>query len=339
MSIRNKGTKFLADFMHEGTRYRRSFPTDAEAREWEASLRKRLTLGQPTGDLLHGNKASGMTLRELLDATYQAEWRETKNERHQLINMRQLENYYGHDLPVTAITTEEVDGFIRSLEKRQLSPATINSRLSTLSKAMGFGEDRGYITNRPKIRRMKVGNNARMRFLTEEEEVDILDVLDGDGRTEFAAFFIWSLDTGMRPIESRHIPHSAIRWDKEMGCHLVDLRRTKNSYPRTIPLTDRAYAAFMELTADGEPMPLAKFTESNIRSNWKFVREALNDTDPSFVFYLTRHTCASRLVQRKVELYVVKEFLGHKTFEMTMRYAKLSPHNMLDAKTALEHRH
>jgi integrase len=334
MSIRIKGNKFLADFMHDGERYRRSFPTDAEAREWEATMRKRLTLGQPTSDLLHGQTASGINLRELLEACYQAEWRDTKNERHQLINMRQLEAHFGHDLPVVTITTEAVDGFIKSLEQRQLSPATINSRLSTLSKAINFGADRNYITHRPKITRKKVGNNARLRFLTEEEEVDILDVLDADGRTEFKEFFIWSMDTGMRPIEARHIPQTAVRFDKGLNKYIVDLRRTKNGYPRTIPLTDRAYEAFVALR--DEPFPFARFTESNIRSNWKFVREALNETDPEFVFYLTRHTCASRLVQRKVELYTVKEWMGHKTYEMTMRYAKLSPRNMLDAVEALQ---
>jgi len=334
MSIRIKGNKFLADMMHDGTRYRRAFPTDAEAREWEATLRKRLTLGQPVSDLLHGQTATGINLRELLEACYQAEWRDTKNERHQLINMRQLEAHFGHDLPVVTITTEAVDSFIRSLEERQLSPATINSRLSTLSKAINFGADRNYLTNRPKITRKKVGNNARLRFLTEEEEMDIIDVLDADGRTEFREFFIWSLDTGMRPIEARHVPQTAVRFDKGLNRYIVDLRRTKNGFPRTIPLTDRAYEAFVALR--DEPFPFARFTESNIRSNWKFVREALNETDPEFVFYLTRHTCASRLVQRRVELYTVKEWMGHKTYEMTMRYAKLSPRNMLDAVEALQ---
>ena len=320
--------------MHDGTRYRKAFPTDAEAREWEASMRKRLTLGQPTSDLLHGEKATGMTIRELLEATYQSEWRDTKNERHQLINMRQVENHFGYDYPAGLVNTEAVDGFIRSLEQRQLSPATINSRLSTLSKAFNFGHDRNYITNRPKITRKKVGNNARLRFLTEEEEADILDVLDADGRTEFAEFVRWSIDTGMRPIEARHLPQTAVRFDKNMNKYIVDMRRTKNGYPRTIPLTDRAHRAFLALC--DETFPFARFTESNIRSNWKFVREALNETDPEFVFYLTRHTCASRLVQRNVELYTVKEWMGHKTYEMTMRYAKLSPRNMLDAVEALQ---
>ena len=189
MSIRIKGNKFQADLMIQGQRYRKQFPTDAEAREWEASLRKRLTLGQPVGDLLSGNKASGMTLRELLTACYDVHWKDTKNERHQLINIKQLENYYGHDVPVNGVTTEAVDGFIKSLEDRHLSPATINSRLSTLSKALTFGEDRGYIRQKAKIRRMKVGNNARMRFLTEEEEYEILDALIADGREDFAHFF------------------------------------------------------------------------------------------------------------------------------------------------------
>ena len=83
-------------------------------------------------------------------------------------------------------------------------------------------------------------------------------------------------------------------------------------------------------------MPFAQFTESNIRKHWRFVREVMNDIDPEFVFYLTRHTCASRLVQRNVPLHVVKEWMGHRTYEMTLRYAKLTPRNFLDAKVALE---
>ena len=140
----------------------------------------------------------------------------------------------------------------------------------------------------------------------------------------------------MRPIEARSLPQTAVRFDRGLGCYIVDLRRTKNGVPRTVPLTARAHKAWQALSVEDEHFPLSRFTEGVIRSNWKYVRDALNETDPEFVFYLTRHTCASRLVQKDVQLYVVKEWLGHKTFEMTMRYAKLSPRNMLDAKTALE---
>lgn len=331
MSVRTKGNKFLADFMHSGVRYRRQFPTYEEGAAWEAELRKRLRLGLPFQELLD-SKEGKMTLETVLSKTFQRYWSGSANEPTQIGNIRMITDFFGSDCLIEDINTTSIDDYVRALEKKGLAASTINGRLATLSKALSYAVDRGYLIKKPKIERKKV-SNQRLRFLSEEEEYDILDALRADGRDDFAYFIEWSVDTGLRPIESRNLPISSLREDPDLG-HIVDLRKTKNAYPRTIPLSRRAHEALLYLGEDF--MPFSRFTESYIRKNWQFVREALNEKDPEFVFYLTRHTCASRMVQRNIPLYVVKEWMGHRTYEMTLRYAKLSPKNFLDAKLALE---
>ena len=48
------------------------------------------------------------------------------------------------------------------------------------------------------------------------------------------------------------------------------------------------------------------------------------------------HTTASRLVQKGVQLVVVKEIMGHKSIQTTMRYDYLQPANLVDAISVLE---
>ncbi|MQY58388.1 MAG: tyrosine-type recombinase/integrase [Clostridia bacterium] len=61
----------------------------------------------------------------------------------------------------------------------------------------------------------------------------------------------------------------------------------------------------------------------NIRKAFEGARKRVGITD--FRFHDLRHTFASRLVMAGVNLKTVQELLGHKSFEITLRYAHLSP--------------
>lgn len=60
------------------------------------------------------------------------------------------------------------------------------------------------------------------------------------------------------------------------------------------------------------------------------------ETDSEFVIHALRHTCASRLVNAGVDLYVVKEWLGHSSIQMTEKYAHLNPDKLVHAANVLE---
>jgi site-specific recombinase XerD len=60
------------------------------------------------------------------------------------------------------------------------------------------------------------------------------------------------------------------------------------------------------------------------------------EMDSEFVIHSLRHTCASRLVIAGIDLYVVKEWLGHSSIQITERYAHLNPAKLVQAVEVLE---
>jgi len=326
----------MADFMLEGKRVRRSFDTELDAQAFEIETRRQHQYGKPLEEL-ENNKV--FTLRQMLDKTFVKYWQGRPNEEVSGVNMRILEGFFKPHTPLASIDTEKVDDLIMHLQAKGNSPSTINSKLSTLSKCIRFAHDRGYIKVKPKIERPKVSNNARLRFLSEDEESTVIEAIQTE---DFRDFFVWSIDTGLRPSESRNLRTRNIRKDDALGW-VVDVKIVKDvagtTLPRTLPLTDRAVSAFKRLCeqCDGCEIdrPFSCFTKAEIRKQWDWVRGVLGNTEKEFVFYLTRHTCASRLVQRGVDITIVQKWMGHKNIQTTMIYAKLIPANLLDARKAL----
>ncbi|MFA5904225.1 MAG: tyrosine-type recombinase/integrase [Desulfobacula sp.] len=53
------------------------------------------------------------------------------------------------------------------------------------------------------------------------------------------------------------------------------------------------------------------------------------------VFHSCRHAFASRLVKNHIDIYVVKELLGHSELKQTSRYAHNVPENLRDDVNSL----
>ena len=112
MSVRIKHNKYMADFMLEGKRVRRSFDTELDAKAFEIETRRQHQYGQPLEEL-ENNKV--FTLRQMLDKTFVKYWQNRPNEEVSGVNMRILEGFFKPHTPLASIDTEKVDDFIMHL--------------------------------------------------------------------------------------------------------------------------------------------------------------------------------------------------------------------------------
>jgi len=334
MATRTNGNKYLADFMVKGKRYRKQFDSKIEAEEYETNIRARLHRGERVDDA-DKRAAEPLTISQLFTKVILNVWKDTPNEPTAIQHCSMLERFFGEKTLASKININDLDKFVLHCRERGNAPATIKLKLATFSKAFTFAVSREWIDKKPLIPEIPMGDNKRNAFFSEEEEEDILDCLEELGEDYFADFFMWQIDTGMRPSEARAIHSNQVMADPNLG-YVVNLLETKNSEHRQVPLTRRAYIAYRNHHTKGKMW--AHWTKERVRTVWDKVRKSLGRVgDKDFIFYLCRHTCGSRLVQRTGNIKLAQDWLGHKNIEQTMRYAYLNSSSFLSGLSALEY--
>jgi integrase len=186
--------------------------------------------------------------------------------------------------------------------------------------------------------RRKREDNGRVRFLNQlkpsKTEVDYLKpCADEESRLraviakEYPAHmpeFDIALHTGMRPSEQ-----FGLTWDRvDLVRKLVTIPKSKNGNTRHIPLNSVALGAFQQLfgRSRGNGCVFVSIHGGPLKGYKHWFEDAVVEAGVSdFTWYGMRHTFASRLVMAGVDLRTVAELMGHKTIQMTMRYAHLAP--------------
>ena len=264
---------------------------------------------------------------------------------------------------LTDIGRGDLDAYVTSRRDAGRSAATIVRDLNNLRSVLRLGVESNYL--RENVfrgwRKPKVEDHGVTRYLSAEEEGRLRQALrerEQQAQRERASANAWreergyekrpevadhlqpmvllSLNTGLRYGELAGLEWSAV--DLRAKVLTVTGRTAKGAKTRHVPLNDEALDVLTRWRVgyEGGGFVFANGAGKRIgtvKTAWAGVLKKARIAD--FRWHDLRHTFASKLVQRGVDLAVVRELLGHGDFALTLRYAHLEPKQRADAVALL----
>ena len=196
--------------------------------------------------------------------------------------------------------------------------STVNRELACLKKMFNKAIDWEYAKENPvlKVKLFSEKDNMMERVLTEDEEERLIE----SSEPHLKPIVVTALQTGMRKGEILNL-----KWqDVNISKREIKVEKTKSGIVRVIPISESLFIEFEKLKKangktgcvftypeTGKPMKDVKrsFQTACKRAGIKGIR-----------FHDLRHTFASRLVEKGVDIITVKDLLGHSSVRVTERY-------------------
>lgn len=219
----------------------------------------------------------------------------------------------------------------RSNNTVRLELALLGHLFTIAIKEWGIGLPFNPVSN---IRRPAPGA-GRNRRLTPAENKRLLVAVDAYSNPMFSWIVRIALETGMRLSEIAGVRVGQV----DMLKRVVRLEHTKNSSPRTVPLTKAATSSFQaaldnplrspetDLVFFGEPGRDGIRRPYLFDKAWNDAKKAADLVD--FRFHDLRHEAVSRLVEAGLSDQEVAAISGHKSMQMLKRYTHLRAEDLV----------
>lgn len=239
------------------------------------------------------------------------------------------------NIPISDISLKSVEKF-KSEMIGFLSPTTVNMRFRALRASFTIAVKWGYLEKNPfkGIKELPVATGGLPRYLTEAEIQRIFSVVKDERFRLIIEFYI---NTGGRLREVSNLTWRDIDLNKKTLSFRHD---TKFNKTRIIVLNSRAIEILNTIKTNSPEDKLndkiIKLSPSYISKRFKYyIRRA--DLPESITFHSLRHTHASLLIMAGVDIYTVKELLGHSSLKVTERYSHLSSAHKFEAVEKLKY--
>lgn len=231
---------------------------------------------------------------------------------------------------ITPSLVDELAINLKSKIKGDLAPG-LNRDIRAIKTAMHQAEFWDLIPpqNWKKVSRFKE-SKGRVEFHTTEEIKQILKVLNSD----WQLVVLLAYQAGLRRGEI-----AALTWkDIDFKNNQIYVAPNKTEGHRFVPMAARLKKALEAAAKNSKSKYVVEVGESR-QSPYFLTAYYCKITKEKLPFkcglHKLRHTFASHLVQKGVDLYRVSKLLGHSSIKMTEIYAHLAPADLKDAITKL----
>jgi integrase len=243
---------------------------------------------------------------------------------------RDILNTGGSNTKLAELTGERIEAIHRAISKR--APVAANRACASLARALGIAMKAGWIDCNPAVGIKRNPEEARARYLTEDEIVRLREAVDQNPDRASALIVWFALLTGARRGEILQA-----RWpdiDLKAGVWMKPRLTTKQRRTHRLPLSADAVAVLRELRALNPSIDLvipgnSETTLTRLKRAWNAIRRRAQLEDVRF--HDLRHAHASILISRGCSLALVGAALGHTQAQTTMRYAHLMDGALRDA--------
>ncbi|MHA2217642.1 MAG: tyrosine-type recombinase/integrase [Candidatus Hodarchaeales archaeon] len=231
--------------------------------------------------------------------------------------LRKCISFFG-DICLHEVTPFEIEKFKAEKLKERITKSTVNRYLAILKKMFNTAITWGYIKNNP-VRQIKFfseKDNLKERILYKDEE----ERLFKSSSKHLRPILVVALNTGMRRGEILNL-----KWENiDFQAKEIRIENTKSGRPRTIDINSHLLSELMKLKSEAKDS-LYVFLNPKTGKPYKKLQTSFNGARrragiENFRFHDLRHTFASRLVERGVDLIRIKELLGHSSVKVTERY-------------------
>jgi site-specific recombinase XerD len=227
------------------------------------------------------------------------------------------------------VSSDDIRALIGCLHERKLSPSSINGYLSALRGLFKYLIDEDYVGKNPVLRRYFL--HQPMRLPRPMDEADLKLFVFHLKKPRDRAMFLLMLRCGLRVAEVCRLKVSDIDWEHKT----VIIHNGKGQVDRVVYMSKDAEAALRVWL-----MKRGYMNELCFLSPYRKLEQPLSTRMVQFRMqtilhecglqgkgygpHTLRHTFATLLLNGGMDLYVLKNLMGHKHVDQTLMYARLS---------------